>query len=227
MLPIFGSAEDRPHVVRHCSESVTGGSVVASVCGVFPEWSRPYINLASGLATCGCVLWVGVRGIEKLGFSPPLGPREECRARLDDWFQGQLEANAKHATVGLKMSVPARRSWACTATWTRGCVPRRTQVFFAVAPGGSYARSWAELSNRDVGVLAEQFSIGPVDAEPYFRRDEPGTAVCVAQMDEDSEFDVWSVSIEDRTRDMALVHRGELVHEHDDQPPAPPEPFRW
>lgn len=180
----------------------------------------PYQNLLLGLGICTWVLWVGVQ-IAKVGAGAPLSPREECRARLEDWFQGQLEANASHASLGLRASLPGRRANTCTATWRFGCLPRRTQVFFAVAPAGSYARSWTELTTSDVGVLAEQFSIGPVDAAPYFRDEDSPAAVCVTQLDADSELDVWSVSAAERWRAGVKVRRGELIHEHDDQPPVP------
>jgi hypothetical protein len=96
-----------------------------------------------------------------------------------------------------------------------------------MAPRGTYARSWTELGASDVGVLAEQFSIGPVDAERYFRSDEPGTAVCVAQLDGDAEFDVWSISTEARMRELMPVRRGELLHESDDQPPQLRDAIVW
>ena len=193
------------------------------------EWLKfaPYQNLALGLGICTWMLWVGVQ-VARVSQGTPHDPREECRARLQDWFQGQLEARAGSASVGLKAGALKRgASSVCTPTWHFNCLPPRTQVFVAIAPRGTYARSWTELNPGDAGVLAEQFSIGPVDAEPYFRADEPGTAVCVAQLDDDPDFDVWSVSTEVRTRDLRTVRRGELLQEEDDRPSPPTDAILW
>lgn len=192
------------------------------------EWLKyvPYQNLLVGLGICAWTLWVGVNVIQ-LGAGQKFDPRRECQARLEDWFQGQLEGKSLSTSVGLKASKLRRASQVCTGTWTFNCLPRRTQVFFAMAPRGTYASSWTELGASDVGVLAEQFSIGPVDAEKYFRSDEPGTAVCVAQLDDDPAFDVWSISTEVRMREEFPVRRGELLHENDDTPPRVLDQIVW
>ncbi len=191
------------------------------------QWLKytPYQNLLVGLGICAWTLWVGVHAVVD---DHRIEPREECRIRLEDWFQGQLNAKVLSSSVGLKASGLNRRaSQVCSGTWTFHCLPRRTQVFFAMAPHGTYASSWTELGATDVGVLAEQFSIGPVDAEPYFRSDEPGTAVCVAQLDDDPVFDVWSISTEVRMREEMPVRRGELLHESDDTPPRVMDEIVW
>jgi hypothetical protein len=190
------------------------------------QWLKyvPYQNLLVALGICGWTLWVGVHVVD----GHAIAPREECRIRLEDWFQGQLNAKALSTSVGLKESgLHPRASQVCTGTWTFNCLPRRTQVFFAIAPRGTYARSWTELGGSDVGVLAEQFSIGPVDAEPYFRPDEPGTAVCVAQLDDDPALDAWSISTEARMREEMPVRPGELLHENDDTPPHVVDEIVW
>lgn len=187
----------------------------------------PYQNLCVAVGICGFVLWVGVQTAWVTN-GKLMGPRQECRARLDDWFQGQLEGNGARVSRGLKTGFAKRRSWVCSPLQDRGCLPRRSQVLFVTARDGAYARSWTEVTDAEIGVLPEQIDLPPSAAAPYFRPGQPSTAVCVAQLDEDAELDVWSVSVEARVLSKGQpVRRGELWHEHDDLPPEPEPAWRW